>query len=110
MGLNSRLASVEFVEMPVVEMWSDDPTTVIKQAKMAIEKAKENGAGAVVLGCMSMAFRTANTKWEVGIPVINPLTAAIKIAESFVDMGIMQSRITYPAADFDKLIGTVFKE
>ena len=110
MGLNSRLASVEFVEMPIVDMWSDDPTAVIKQAKLAIDKAKENGAGAVVLGCMSMAFRTANTKWDAGIPVINPLTAAIKVAESFVDMGIMQSRVTYPAADFDKLIGTVFKE
>jgi len=46
----------------------------------------------------------------VGIPVINPLTAAIKVAESFVDMGIMQSCVTYPAADFDKLVGTVFKE
>ena len=110
MGLNSRLASVEFVEMPIVDMWSDDPTAVIKQAKIAIGKAKENGAGAVVLGCMSMAFRTANTKWDVGIPVINPLSAAIKIAESFVDMGILQSRVTYPAADFSKLIGTVFKE
>ncbi|MHA1138062.1 MAG: aspartate/glutamate racemase family protein [Candidatus Thorarchaeota archaeon] len=110
MGLNSRLASVEFVEMPVVDMWSEDPTAVIKQAKIAIDKAKENGAGAVVLGCMSMAFRTANTKWDVGIPIINPLTAAIKIAESFVDMDIQQSRVTYPAADFDKLVGTVFKE
>jgi len=110
MGLNSRLASVEFVEMPIVDMWSDDPTAVINQAKKAIDKAIENGAGAVVLGCMSMAFRTADTKWDVGIPVINPLTAAIKVAESFVDMGIQQSRVTYPAADFDKLIGTVFKE
>lgn len=110
MGLNSRLASVEFVEMPITEMWSDDPTAVIKQATIAINKAKENGAGAVVLGCMSMAFRTANTKWDVGIPVINPLTAAIKVAESFVDMGISQSRVTYPAADFKKLVGTVFKD
>jgi len=110
MGLNSRLASIEFIEMPVVEMWSDDPTAVIKQAKIAINKAKQNGAGAVVLGCMSMAFRTASTKWDVGIPVINPLAASIKIAESFVDMGIQQSRVTYPTADFDKLIGSVFKE
>jgi len=110
MGINSRLASVEFVEMPVVEMWGDDATAIIKQATKAINKAKENGAGAVVLGCMSMAFRTAKTKWEVGIPVINPLSAAIKVAESFVDMGILQSRVTYPAADFKKLVGTVFKQ
>jgi allantoin racemase len=110
MGLNSRLASIEFVEIPVVEMWSDDPSPVIKEAKKAIESAKKKGAGAVVLGCMSMAFRTAKTTWDVGIPIINPLSAAIKIAESFVDMGILQSRVTYPAADFDKLVGTVFKE
>jgi allantoin racemase len=110
MGLNSRLASVEFTKMPITEMWGDDPTEIIKQVTIAIDKAKENGAGAVVLGCMSMAFRTANTKWDVGIPVVNPLTAAIKSAESFVDMGIKQSRVTYPAADFKKLIGTVFEE
>jgi len=110
MGLNSRLASVEFVEMSIVEMWSDDPTAVIKQTTRAIDKAKENGAGAVVLGCMSMAFRTAKTRWEEGVPVINPLNAAIKIAESFVDMSILQSRVTYPAADFKKLERTVFKE
>jgi allantoin racemase len=110
MGLGSRLASVEFVEMPITEMWSDDSTTVIKQASDAIHKAKEHGAGAVVLGCMSMAFRTATTNWDVGIPVINPLSAAIKMVESFVDMGIMQSRVTYPAADIEKLVDTVFKE
>jgi allantoin racemase len=110
MGLFSRLASVEFVEMPITEMWSDDPSAVIKEATSAINKAKDNGAGSVVLGCMSMAFRTANTKWKVGIPVINPLTAAIKIAESFFDMGIIQSRVTYPPADFKKLLGTVFND
>lgn len=110
MGINSRLASVEFVEMQITEMWGDDPTAIVKQATKAISKAKENGAGAVVLGCMSMAFRTAKTEWNVGIPVINPLTAAIKVAESFVDMGILQSRVTYPAGDFKKLVGTVFKE
>ncbi len=110
MGISSRLASVEFVEMPIVEMWSDDSSVVIKEAIGAINKAIENGAGAAVLGCMSMAFRTAKTIWDLGIPVINPLNAAIKVAESFVDMGILQSRVTYPSADFKKLIGTVFKE
>jgi len=40
MGLESRFASVEFVEMPIVDMWSDDPTAVIKQATIAVNKAK----------------------------------------------------------------------
>jgi allantoin racemase len=111
MGLVNRLASVEFVEMPITEMWGDDSSLVIKQATKAIEKAKEKGAGCVVLGCMSMAFRTVNTSWDnVGIPVVNPLKVAIKTAEIFVDLGAQHSRITYPAADFEKLVRTVFKE
>ena len=111
MGLASRLASVEFVEMPITEMWKDDPSTVIEQATNAIERAKEKGAGCVVLGCMSMAFRTAKTSWDtISIPVINPLGVAIKTAECFIDLGLKHSNITYPAADFKKLVGTVFKK
>jgi allantoin racemase len=111
MGLTNRLASVEFVEMPITEMWQDDPREIIKQVTISINKAKEKGAGCVVLGCMSMAFHTVNTSWNtLSIPVINPLKAAIKTAESFVDLGVQHSRVTYPAADFKKLVGTVFKD
>jgi len=111
MGLWSRFTSVEFVEIPIVQMWNDDPNPVVKQIKPAIEKARLKGAGCIVLGCMSMAFRTVFTDWEnAGIPIVNPLHVAIKTAESMVDLGLIQSRISYPAADLTKLVETVFKE
>jgi allantoin racemase len=111
MGLESRFASAEFVDIPIVEMWGDDSGPIVKQVTKAAIIAKQHGAGCVVLGCMSMAFRTTKTNWSnVGIPVINPLQVAIKTAEVFVDLGAHHSRITYPAADFEKLVGTVFKD
>lgn len=111
MGLESRMASVEFVEIPITEMWGDDSSAVVKQVTKAVKKAKEKGAGCAVLGCMSMAFQTINTSWDTGgIPVINPLKVAIKTAESFIDLGVKHSRITYPAADLEKLAGTIFKQ
>jgi allantoin racemase len=111
MGLASRLASVEFVDMPITEMWRDDSSTIIKQATRAIEHAENKGAGCAVLGCMSMAFRTANSVWDtVRIPVVNPLKVAVKTAEIFIDLGTQHSRVTYPAADLEKLVGTVFTE
>jgi len=111
MGLSSRLASVEFVDIPVAEMWTDASAAVTRLATKAIKRAEESGAGCVVLGCMSMAFRTAKSAWKgVSIPVINPLKVAIKTAECFVDLGAQHSRITYPAADFEKLMATVFKD
>jgi len=111
MGLESRMASVEFVETPVTEMWGDDPSVVIKQVTKAVKNAKDRGAGCAVLGCMSMAFQTMNTSWDAaGLPVINPLKVAIRTAESFVDQGVKHSRITYPAADVEKLMETVFRQ
>jgi allantoin racemase len=110
-GLANRLASVEFVEMPITAMWGDGSSAVIKQITKAIERAKDKGAGCVVLGCMSMAFQAVNSSWDtLSIPIINPLGIAIKTAECFVDLGLKHSRITYPAADFKKLVGTVFME
>ena len=75
----------------------------------AASGARANGAGCLVLGCMSMAFRLVGRDLSrVPLPVINPLSTAIKTAETFVDLKIGHSRVTYPAADFEKLNQTVF--
>jgi allantoin racemase len=111
MGLEGRLASVEFVEMPIAEMWGSAGDGVVKEMSAGVEKAKAKGAGCLVLGCMSMAFKMADEAiQEPAIPIVNPLKAAIKTAEMFVDLKLRHSRQTYPAADFDKLMDTVFKQ
>ena len=111
MGLESRLASVEFIQSSVVDLWGDDREGPIGELTKAIEQAKQKGAGSAVFGCMSMAFLLVDEILEdVGIPVVNPLKTAIKTAEVFVKLGAKHSRVTYPAADFDKLMKTVFSE
>jgi allantoin racemase len=112
MGLEARLASVEFVQIPITEMWGKNRDIVAAQMRKGVESAKQKGAGSVILGCMSLAFLLLDDKveQEVGIPIINPLKTAIKIAEVFVDIKARHSRITYPAADFDKLNKTIFAE
>ncbi|MHA2118020.1 MAG: aspartate/glutamate racemase family protein [Candidatus Thorarchaeota archaeon] len=111
MGFESRLASVEFVEMPIAEMWGSAGDGVVKEMSAGVEKAKVKGAGCLVLGCMSMAFKMADEAiQEPSVPIVNPLKAAIKTAEMFVDLNLRHSRLTFPAADFDKLMDTVFKQ
>jgi len=34
---------------------------------------------------------------RVGVPVVNPVTAALKTAEMVVTMGLSQSKLAYPA-------------
>ena len=112
MGLESRLASVEFIQVSVAGMWGKNKDIVVDQMTESAKTAKQKGAGCIVLGCMSMAFLLVDDIVEeaVGVPVVNPLKTAIKTAEMFVELGTKHSRITYPAADFKKLRTTVFKE
>jgi allantoin racemase len=56
MGLENRLASVEFVQVSVADMWGKNTEILIEQMNDSVKKAKHKGAGCVVLGCMSMAF------------------------------------------------------
>ncbi|MHA2264007.1 MAG: aspartate/glutamate racemase family protein [Candidatus Thorarchaeota archaeon] len=109
MGLEARLASVEFVEDCVTDMWSGGKSDSHEQVATGVDMAKRNGAGSVVLGCMSMAFNLVDEVVEnPALPIVNPLKVAIKTAETFVDLGMQHSKVTYPAADFKKLMETVF--
>lgn len=110
MALEPRLASVEFVQVSVAEMWGKNQDIVAEQMTKGVESAKQQGAGCVVLGCMSMAFLMLDelVEQKAGLLIVNPLKTAIKTAEMFVDLGAKHSRNTYPAADFEKLKKTVF--
>lgn len=110
-GLEARLASVEFAKLGVTDLWGGNPEVITKFVIDASKSAKSKGAGSLVLGCMSMAFLMVDDiVRSSGLPVINPLKTAIKTAEMFIDLKARHSRVTYPAADIDKLRKTVFSE
>ncbi|MCW4048606.1 MAG: aspartate/glutamate racemase family protein [Candidatus Bathyarchaeota archaeon] len=58
----------------------------------------EHGAGAVTYGCMSMGFLMVDDRLtqEIGVPAINPVKAAVKTAETLIDLGITHSKRIYP--------------
>ncbi|MFX0171888.1 MAG: aspartate/glutamate racemase family protein [Candidatus Hodarchaeota archaeon] len=110
MGLETRLASIEFIQVAVADMWGKNRELVTDQIINAAESAKRKRAGCVVLGCMSMAFLLVDeiVEQKTRLPVINPLKVAIKTAETFVDLKLKHSWITYPPANNEKLNKTVF--
>jgi allantoin racemase len=110
-GLESRLASIEFVHIPITDMWGQNKEKATNEMIEAIRNAKEKGAGSIVLGCMSLAFLMVDEilTEKTGLPIINPLKVSIKTAETFVNLKLTHSRVTYPEADFEKLNATIFK-
>ena len=80
-GLASRCAKVRACEVPVLAL--DDPASnASAQISAEIERARhEERAEAIVLGCAGMADLAARLTEHHGLPVIDGVASAIKLAE-----------------------------
>ena len=71
---------------------------MLREAKAAMAN---EGSDAFTYGCMSMSFLDVDKKLEaeLGVPFVNPGKVAVKMAETFIDMGIKHSKVTFPKPD-----------
>lgn len=96
-GLQFRSVPSEGIDLSVEEIRRQDETA-LNSTLTAISRAIERGADTVVLGCMSLGF--ADLNWNLsersGVPVINPIRAAVAMAVAVVSCGISHSRIAFP--------------
>jgi len=100
-GLSEKLASVRAIELPVLELEIAEEET-FEKALCEVEKAiKEDGAEAIVLGCLGMInlsekladhFRDKG----VSVPIVNPGLSSLKMAETLARLRLSHSKITYP--------------
>ena len=84
-----RLVSSHTLGIPVLELYKDPRRTQSILIEM-LKSAKASGAEAMLLGCMSVAFMEpallAEASDAAGLPLINPIVSAIKMAEALVSM------------------------
>ncbi|KAL4931753.1 aspartate/glutamate racemase family protein [Aspergillus undulatus] len=89
-GHHTDAVSFRAIEMGVEEMLNYPDETcdrIIAQSKVAVEK---DGAEAIILGCTAESGYHEKIQGEVGLPVIDPIIAALKTAE-FAGGGKVQS-------------------
>jgi allantoin racemase len=99
-GLNEKLASIRVVNIPVLDL--DDHARMMDGLfEQSVKALDEDGAHAIVFGCTGMRgcaealqARLAEAGYD-GIPVIDPVVTAFKIAEALVDLGLAPSTKTY---------------
>jgi allantoin racemase len=91
-GLESRLSSVRYIEIPVLEIEKekiDVETKLINESKKAIE---EDGADVIILGCTGFIGLARKIQETLHVPVIDPAPAALKFAESLIDLKLTTSK------------------
>ncbi len=90
-GFSVKCASVRSVAIPILEL----QTRMDAQAKELLEEAKEavegDGADVIVLGCGSILVETEEIS-ALGVPVVVPGIAALKLCEDLIDMRLTQSK------------------
>jgi allantoin racemase len=91
-GLASRCAKVRACEVPVLAL--DDPASnASAQISAEIERARhEDRAEAIVLGCAGMADLAARLTEQHGLPVIDGVASAVKLAEACGVLGLKTSK------------------
>ena len=76
-----------------------------------IERAKaEDRAEVIVLGCAGMANLAARLSFAHGIPVVDGVAAAVKLAEALASLGLRTSKLGAYAAPLPKLYKGLFAE
>ena len=102
-GVADKLASVRSVSIPVLDLEADEERLVEALATQSARAVEEDGAHAIIFGCTGMlgvaeaVERRLEARGIAGVPVLDPLVVALKIAESLVDLALTHSKRTFPA-------------
>ncbi len=98
-GMAHACRNIRACELPVLQLedpGSDAGRLILEECRRARD---EDDAGAIVLGCGGMADLTRRLQDQLGIPVIDGVTAAVKLVEAVVGLGLGTSKfgdLAYP--------------
>ena len=91
-GLDRRLASCRPLDLPVLETVVNREQVVQKIVRIGRQAIEEDGAEVLVLGCAGLGDLALRASQELGVPVIDPNAAALKLCETLVDLRLSHSR------------------
>ena len=98
-GFEHHCAALHAIDLPVLALEDGTGLAQQKVRERCIQAKREDGSGAIVLGCGGMANLASELTQELGIPVIDGVTAAVKMVESLLALGFGTSKygdLAYP--------------
>lgn len=100
-GAERHCRRVRAINLPVLGL-EEDPLAAELMLIREIEAAKrEDAAEAIILGCAGMSALCDRLREATGVPVIDGVTAAVKLAEALVGAGYVTSKVN--AYDYPRI-------
>jgi len=91
-GLASLCTGVRASELPVLALEADPEAADAKISDEIAKAISEDGAEAIVLGCAGMAAFAERLSERHGVPVVEGVSAAVKLMEGAVSLGLKTSK------------------
>jgi len=91
-GLATRCARVRASEVPVLDLEAPGSGARQRVSDEIRAALREDRAEAIVLGCAGMADLATALAQEHGVPVLDGVACAVKLAESLVALGLKTSK------------------
>lgn len=103
--LDNNLAGIRVVNAPVLDIDHGSDELVRDMIEIGRAAVAEDGAQALVPGCMSLAFMQVHQEIAdaVGVPFVDPVSVSLETAGTWARHGLAQSPDAYPSADRSKL-------
>ncbi len=113
-GLSERLASVRWVDIPVLDLAADPQGLLSALVDEAVAAIEGDGAHAIVFGCTGMLGFADGVRDGLvargypGIPVLDPLPITVRAAQALLACGLSHSARTWPPAPTKRIDGYDF--
>lgn len=113
-GFERHCRRVRAAEIPVLDLEDDGEAALQRIIAEGHRAREEDDIGALVLGCGGMSDLTDHIGREVGLPVVDGVTAAVKLCEALVGLGLGTSKhgeLAFPrpkgfSGEFQRFAGT----
>lgn len=97
-GLCSGVYASDLAVLSLEELSNENYQLLMSDCQRALAE----GAEAIVLGCGGMSYLAAELAQELGVPVIDGVCAAVKLAESLHQLGLSTAKSGQYGAPFPK--------
>ena len=107
-GLSSRCAKVRASDVAVLDLELPGSNARERISDEIAQAVRDDRAEAIVLGCAGMAELASALSLQHGVPVLDGIACAVKLAEGLVGVGLRTSKVGAYAAPRQKTYSGVF--
>jgi allantoin racemase len=107
-GLSSRCAKVRASDVAVLDLELPGSNARQRISDEIARAVRDDRAEAIVLGCAGMAELAFALSREHGVPVLDGIVCAVKLAEGLVSVGLRTSKVGAYAAPRQKKFSGLF--